>query len=133
MGIIVFSMVTMLGLMPVGLETLRESRESIVFTQIAEQVSNDLQQIPFDQVDAYIAAGVLSFDEDGALSGASTGNENRTIYQVTLAKKSSSTFPGSANAVDLANNFLTLELSITHTSRPDSASTTFVHISNQGG
>lgn len=50
LGIMSFSLVALIGMLPVGMDTFRKSVETTVQAQIVQQLVNDLQQTRFDQI-----------------------------------------------------------------------------------
>lgn len=64
MGLVTFSMVAVIGLLPVGLSTLRKATANTVEAQIVNRIAADAALIPFQNLGEF-AANVLHFDNEG--------------------------------------------------------------------
>jgi len=130
LGIVSLAMLSVMGMMPVGLSTMRAAMDQTTEAQIARRISGEAALIPFDQLDAYAAAGPYFFTQDGTLQ--SVKNE-QTRYTISL-RRVSATYPGSSNAPNLSSNIATF---LVETARgADNAtiasSTNVIHIPNSG-
>lgn len=65
MGIVTFSLVAVLGLLPIGLSSFREANEATIESQIISQISSEVALMPFSKIPEYAAAGPYYFDNDG--------------------------------------------------------------------
>lgn len=65
LGIISFGLVALLGLIPTGLDTLRESRTTTLYTEIAKTIANAAQQTDFTQITNTFDGKKFYFDNEG--------------------------------------------------------------------
>lgn len=100
LGVVSFAFVGILGLLPVGLQTSRQAQETSVQSQIAQQVSNEIQLARFTDLDVAVFPGTAFpkyFDEQGIL--VEPGNESNSIYTVNILTPppvTNPTLPGGA-------------------------------------
>ena len=94
-GIISFALVSILGLIPVGLNTLRETMDQTVEGQIVQKSSAQILLMPFSQLQMnYATAQNFFYDSEGeAVSGA-----NDAAYTVTISPPANAIYPGFSNA-----------------------------------
>lgn len=132
-GIIGFAMVTMMGMLPVGLQSARASREALACSQIERTISSELHQLSFKDLDSYIGASaspaVRYFDESGNQL-ASTAKDIQ--YEVTCRRKSEKFFSGADRSNNLSNQIAVLELSILNAVRRSTPEIHTIHVANQG-
>lgn len=93
LGLTTFCLLAVVGLLPVGLTTLRQATEQSIESQIVQQINSELLLHPFSQLSSGYAAKTFYFDEEGKPSSI----EGRTRYKVQTSL-GSATYPGSANA-----------------------------------
>ena len=85
MGIVVFAMLPILGLVPVGLGSLREAISSTVESQIVQAVSNEILLTKFDTIIKNYSKPVTTYyNEEGTLLPA---NGEQKLYTVTVVLK----------------------------------------------
>ena len=96
LGIVGFAFVTLLGLVPSGLNIFRQSVDATVGSQIIQRISNDVQQADFDTLPATAATGpVLSyFDEQG---GSVAKDSLSRVYDVSVAISKPTALPDGSN------------------------------------
>jgi uncharacterized protein (TIGR02598 family) len=128
LGIIAFSMITMLGLVPVGLDAMRESRVEMVRSQILQNITGRAMLTPFSELDSFVA-GTYWFDDQGL---AQAQRNDATRFIVTL-DRSSTSYPGSARAINLPASVTTLKLHVQSTPGNAPAIQYVAHVPNQGG
>jgi len=80
LGIVAFSMISLLGILPIGLGAAREAAAQTTRTHILQQISADLAVVAFGpSLDSYLSQA--QFFDDGGKRLASSSN---AIYAVTL-------------------------------------------------
>lgn len=104
-GVAAFALVTIMGLLPVGLSTFRSSMNTAVGSQIAQRVFGDLQVADFNG----LTSTNRYFDEQGNDLGIASNAPNCIYWvQVTVSTNSSYTGTTSTNLrtvqVMIANN-----------------------------
>ena len=81
LGIFAFSIVSMMSLMSVGLNTSRESRERLTRSEILKSVNNEIANTRYDQL-ATLDGKQIQFDNEG-LPVTSTSDEHRYVAELT--------------------------------------------------
>lgn len=106
-GIASFVLMTLIGIMPVGLSATLESARQTAYSQIVSQISSDLGMLPFGEVGSY-AAETQYFDQQGnKLNGAETA-----IFAVTM-QVAPPTYPNSEKLRNLNDRMERVIVSIT--------------------
>ncbi|XHR30632.1 MAG: Verru_Chthon cassette protein B [Chthoniobacteraceae bacterium] len=102
-GIVSFSMLAILGLLPVGLNTVHDSLVQGATAGIAQQIQADLQQIAFNSANAFniqsISSSSYYYSDDGIPANATdayykasftvnnpTFGENNSVFNTTNAQ-----------------------------------------------
>lgn len=106
MGIVTFSLVAILGILPVGLSTLREAAGATIEAQIVNQISSDVSQIPFHLLDAYATESPYYFDQEGKR----VENADEALYWAEV-KVVRPNYPGKPN--DIHESLVNLQIRIT--------------------
>lgn len=70
-GILSFAFVAVFGMLPVGLQTFRDSSDKTVTTRIAQQLLAEVQQTPFNNISGMVGP-LHYFDATGAKLGSAT-------------------------------------------------------------
>ena len=73
LGILAFAFVAVFGMLPVGLQTFRDSADKTQTTQIAQRLLADAQQTPFDLL-PNLYGKISYFDDEGNLLENATGS-----------------------------------------------------------
>lgn len=110
-GVVSFGLLAVLGLMPVGLTTMRQAMDNSIETQIAKQIGGEALLTPFSTLVTNFAGKTFYYDEQGTRQTASS-DKTRYWASTTLTNTG---FPGSANipsATPLTNSVLTLRLDL---------------------
>jgi uncharacterized protein (TIGR02598 family) len=94
LGVVTFGMIPVLGLLPTGLNTFRDSMNTTICSQIAQGVANELQQTDFDQLS--LSAPIRYFDAQG--NELPPTSKSSAVYHVNLACLKDTTLPGSAES-----------------------------------
>lgn len=108
LGIVAFSLLALVGSLPVGLRTTRDAQDQTTRVRILRQVAGEAAQIPYSQLGDFIAAGPRYFDNDGTAQSAADGDSR---YEVSLDQLSLS-YPGSARISGLSNSGATIKVLI---------------------
>ncbi len=97
LGIISFAFVAIFGMLPVALDTARDSIDRTRGAQIAQRLFAETQQTPFDQLGSLVGS-VFWFDGDGeeiaSATADSIGGPAGYVYSATLAQSGAG--PGAA-------------------------------------
>jgi uncharacterized protein (TIGR02598 family) len=126
LGLVSFALVAMLGLLPTGLSTLRESMGQTVEAQILQTISSRAVISSFTN----ISATNLYFDREGL----PVGSQGSAYYTANLTLGAAS-FPGSENAVALANSLKNLRVDLVARPNPSAGGRTnsySIQIANSG-
>jgi uncharacterized protein (TIGR02598 family) len=126
LGLVSFALVAVVGLLPAGLLTLRASMNQTVEAQILQSISSRAVISSFYN----LTDDELYFDEEG-LPVKTLGS---SYYEAKLTPDDAA-FPGSANAVALADSLMTLRVELV--ARPDPSArgrSSFhtLHVANSG-
>jgi len=105
LGIVAFGLISVVGLMPIGLTTLRNTIETSVSTQIAQVLINEVQQTDYNSLPP---SQMFYFDEQGNLLN-SAANPLK-LYDVRLEVTKGTTIPGSLGTSSA--NLATLSITI---------------------
>lgn len=108
-GIVAFAFTSILGLVPIALNTFHNSVDMAVGSQIVQRVTNDSQQTDYDQLIA-TPASVRYFDDQG--DEVAAAQKAKAIYHVNVCVVSSTVLPGASGinqnlariTVQVANN-----------------------------
>lgn len=100
MGIITFSLVSVLGLLPIGLSSFRDATESTIESQIISQITAEASLTPFHALPDYASGSPYFFDEEGS----PTRTEAESTYRAEISLKTPN-YPGKPVTIngDLAN------------------------------
>ena len=84
MGIVAFALIPIIGLIPVGLDSLREAISSTVESQIVQSISGEILLTKYDKVvTTYSQPVVTYYTEEGTLLPSDSGK----LYTVTVDLK----------------------------------------------
>ena len=127
-GLVGVCVLTLLGIMPIGLDTMRDAMDTTVRAQIAQRVAGEALLMPSSKLGDYIGKSPFFFSQEGL---AQTSRDTSTRFEVTLLKRPT-VYPGSSQAEDLDKSITTLELDIKLAVGSSPASTYVVQIPNSG-
>jgi uncharacterized protein (TIGR02598 family) len=135
LGIISFALLTVAGLMPVGLGTMRQAMDNTEESQIIRTISGEVLMTPFSELDTNFAGKTFYFDDEGTLLTNSPANAPAgTRYWATTSLANPS-YPGSTNDV-LTNSISTVKLQIltagSATAALKSTNTCYIEVANSG-
>lgn len=110
-GVIGFGVLIVLGLMPVGLNTMRQAMDNSTEMQIVKQISGEALLTPFSQLSTNFSGKTFYYDEQGIKE--STASANTRYWAITSL--TSPGYPGSANlptTSSVTNSLKTLRLDL---------------------
>lgn len=95
LGVVGFAFVALLGLLPLGLKTFRQAMETSIQSQIAQQISSELQQVRFSDLTSanYASSHFPQYFDDQGMAVSGPNDPNR-IYTVTAAAPTTPNLPG---------------------------------------
>ncbi len=128
-GLISFAMLSIVGLMPVGLSTLRNAMNQTVEGQIVQKMSGRFLLTPFSQLRTnYSTSQSFYYDQEGEeVPGAGTA-----AFKVTAFPPANAIYPGSSNAPTSVTNSL-VAMAIEVVALQGGATNRFiVHVPNSG-
>jgi uncharacterized protein (TIGR02598 family) len=114
-GIVSFAVISILGLLPTGLSTLRSAMNQTVEAQIVRTIGAQSVVTAF----ASLATNNVYFDQDGL----PTTSSDEARYTVNV-EANAPVFPGSANAGTLTNSLTSLKIQIVARPSPQANGTT---------
>lgn len=111
-GIVSFCLFTMLGLLPTGLNTLRDAAAHTAQAQILQQVASQAQVLPYTNSSGGLTLPTflntnLFFDE----AGLKTALAANARYEVTF-NTLNPTYPGSERAPAISNSVTSIRINI---------------------
>lgn len=98
-GIVSFGCVSIMGLLPCGLQVFRKAVDATLEGQITQHVVGQISQTPYDRLSADFHDKTFWFDEEG--NAVAEGGED-AIYRVGISLDSQPTLPGT-NALAAGN------------------------------
>ena len=105
LGIMSFALVSLIGLLPVGLSTFHDSVDSSTGTQIAQRLLDEAQQTDFDQLIATAQKPTVRyFDDQG--NELLPAKKAAAIYDTNLVVSPATTLPGAMSNQNLATVLL---------------------------
>ena len=110
-GIISFALVAVIGMIPVGLSTMRDAMDDNTAAQIANQITGEVLLTPFSKLDANFSAAVFYYDDQG-IRKDSQSDKTRYWAETSLVNAS---YPGSSNvptANPVANSLATVRVNL---------------------
>lgn len=130
LGIVTFAVVSVMGLLPAGLTTMRTATDQTTISQITREISAEILLTPFGDLDSYISAhGTRYFDSEGGRT------DNPSAYFRTETSLANSEFPGSASSVNLNSNVRCVRIKIVSKAFASTAATTnqrVLQVANSG-
>ncbi len=114
MALVSVAVITVLGLMPVGMAALHRAMDTTEEAQIVRQISAQVLLTPYSTLPGTFSGATFYFDQDSVLLGSSTAATpvarpegthywaNTTVYAPV--------YPGSANATALAQGLTTVHI-----------------------
>jgi len=112
-GIISFSLLTVLGLMPVGLTTLRQATEQTIESQIVQKIGSEAQLTSYSKLASSFSGKTFYYSDQGNYLGSSPASAPVDTRYRAVATLSSCVFPGSTNApTTLSASLVTMRIDI---------------------
>ena len=105
-GIVSFALVTLLGVVPVGLIASQDAMRQTARSQIIKQISSDLGMMPFAKINDYLASDQY-YDYNGSRSVGT--NDRIFVASMTNALPS---YPGSSNLSGLDERLIRVVIKI---------------------
>ena len=131
LGVISFACLTLMGLLTMGLTTIRQSIGTTVQAQIMQSLVNDAQVQSYNQGNFTNSAGASPatyyFDDEGTLLKNNTG----WLYEARVTS-SSMTLPGAPAAVNQQSTAAVLQAVITARNNPNTSTTNILVWPNTG-
>jgi hypothetical protein len=151
LGIVTVAMVTMIGLLPVGLGTLRDAMDATVKGGIVQRVTSDMLTTPYSQIVNSMGSGTpvktYYFDQEGFYVGEKVPGGLDTFSSLPAAKQAATRFqvvltcqapkfPATASTMtSMTDSELTMVMTVTFYGRQTNASAGkySFQLANQGG
>ena len=97
MGLVSFALLTILGIMPVGMNTLRQATEQTVESQIVQKIGGEASLTSFGQLGTNFSNKTFYYDDQGRYLTNAGAAPTSTRYWVKPTI-TNSIYPGSGNA-----------------------------------
>lgn len=127
LGVLAFGLVALLGLYPVGLESVRSSKEKVVHAEIIKSVTSEFAGMRFDQLGG-MNGKAYHFSEEGILVPA--GNA-KALYLASIQTVQTNTQVPADNGSRALGECRTLQVQITKPPQPSTRTYNFV-VANHG-
>lgn len=114
-GIVSFSLLAVLGLMPVGLSTLRQATEQTVESQIVQKLGGEASLTSFSKIGANFSGRTFYYDDQGRYLTNSPATVPTSARYWAFVSLSNSIYPGSSNApspASLSNSLVWMRIDI---------------------
>jgi uncharacterized protein (TIGR02598 family) len=98
LGLVTFAAVSILALLPTGLNVMRAAMDQTVEAQIVRSITGQAVVTPFEQLEA---GGPFYFNNEGVM----VDTAGDAVYTVTVSRHAPN-FPGSTNATQFLNQSL---------------------------
>ena len=108
-GIAAFALITIIGLQPVGLTTMRGSMDTTIETQIIKQITGEINLTDFAQIEKY-EDNPLYFDADGLRAPTEADARFQVKVKVVPPSPSFSPFPSSPADIDTSLKTIRVEI-----------------------
>jgi uncharacterized protein (TIGR02598 family) len=115
LGVLSFALVAMMGLIPVGLTTLRGAVDASTMARITQQISSQARMTSFTNLPARFANREFYFDENGDFLTNSPAPPPTEMRYWAVTALADATFPGSTNILSpgtLANSVQAISVRI---------------------
>ena len=101
LGIISFSLVAVLGLMPVGLTTMRQAMDASIEEQIVQKITGEVHLTPYSKLSTAMIGKSFYFDDQGlVVATADNARFWATINDATTTYPGSSAVPAKTPITD---------------------------------
>lgn len=130
LAIVTFAVVSVMGLLPGGLTTMRAATDQTTIAQISREISAEILLTPFADLDSYISThGTRYFDSEGGRT------DDPSAYFRAETSLANSEFPGSASSVNLSSSVRCVRIKIVSRAFSSASATTnqrVLQIANSG-
>jgi uncharacterized protein (TIGR02598 family) len=132
MGIISFSLLTILGLLPVGLNVLKEAGDVSTRARIVQKLHGEILLMPFGKLEDQFGDRTLYFDEAGERV-AETDISSAALYKVET-QLTSPLYPNSSQVPsDISASLKAIELKFTKLHAQEAPDCSVIWAPNSGG
>ena len=133
-GLVSFAVITVIGLMPVGLVALHRAMDSTEEGQIVREISSQALLTPYSQLTNNFSGTTFYYDEDGVfLTNSTAPRPGATRYWATTTV-STPVYPGSGGVTGITNSLYTvhIELMSGATAHATSSNSYNIQVPNSG-
>ena len=115
MGVVAFSIITAIGVIPAGLTTMRQAMDNTVESQIIQRMSAEVSLTPYTQLAANFANRTFYYDDEGTYLTNSPATRPKIARYSATASLATPKFPGSASvtATGFTNSMWTVRIQMT--------------------
>lgn len=119
LGVMSFALLSLLGLLPIGLTVARKSIEQTACSHIVQGISGDLLALSHDTLPDYLAQPRY-YDNNGTL----LSSEDDAVFVAALDSAGPS-YPGSDDLTDLGDQFKRVIITVSRMPQPENKSHIF--------
>ncbi len=126
LGIVSFTLITLLGLLTVGIQRFHDAKNTTVESEISQQLANQLQLANYSSISANNLT-VFYFTDEGVATNASSA-----IYTATISAPTQLIVPGASNPTTTNTNTLAFVIAIKSVSSPQITNSFPIQVANNG-
>jgi uncharacterized protein (TIGR02598 family) len=134
-GIVGFAMISILGMVPVGLASFKQARDNTVEPDIVQALTSELDTTGFANISsmAYPAQTYYYDAEGNAITLTGSVTPSNAIYTAKISLQSISSTPTTASVfpVNLPNEAYNVQIAITNVTEPNQPHTYSVIVANK--
>jgi uncharacterized protein (TIGR02598 family) len=127
LGVTSFGLISMLGLLTVGLKTFHDTMSVTTETEIAQQMANQLELANYSSLSSQPASTNYCFTQEGLLTNATSA-----VYFAKVSAPTLLTIPGGSTSSTVNTNTLTFVISIWCVNSPQTTNAIAIQIANNG-
>jgi len=124
MGVVSFAMISMMGLLTMGLKTYHDAINATTESEITQQLANQLELAKYSSISTSTTSNYY-FTQEGISTNAANA-----IYSATVSAPAKLNVPG--GSASFPTNTLTFIISISSKSSPQVTNAIPIHIANNG-
>jgi uncharacterized protein (TIGR02598 family) len=127
-GVISFALLALLGVMPVGMATLRDAMDRTTESQIIRQIGATALLTSYTNLPTQFSGTTFYYDQEGTLLGQSPAGRPEGTRYSAQATLQSPNFPGSSTATNITASLWSVHIALKTGPSASTASTNHYNI-----